>query len=223
MTERRAEKILETLRKTFTVRKWTNSKRDPFQTLIVTIMSQNTADRNTAKAFENLSKHFKITPEGLANAKTSQIENCLKPAGLYRNKAKTMKQVSKIVLEKHHGNLESILSMPFEDARKTLMEFPGVGPKTADVVLLFSAKKPTIPVDTHVDRISKRLGLTPANGDYETVRKSLQSLYDPKDYLAVHMLLISHGRKHCKARNPLCKQCPVDMLCPSKHLWDEND
>jgi endonuclease-3 len=147
----------------------------------------------------------------------------LKPAGLYRNKARTIEQVSKIILEKHHGNPESILSMPFEDARKTLMEFPGVGPKTADVVLLFSANKPTIPVDTHVDRTSKRLGLTPANGDYETVRKSLQSLYDPKDYLAVHMLLISHGRKHCKARNPLCKQCPVDMLCPSRHLWDEND
>ena len=223
MTERRAEKILETLRKTFTMPKWTSSKRDPFKTLIVTIISQNTADRNTAKAFENLSKHFKITPEALANAKISQIENCLKPAGLYRNKARTIKQVSKIILEKHHGNLESILSMPFEDARKTLMEFSGVGPKTADVVLLFSANKPTIPVDTHVDRISKRLGLTPANGDYETVRKSLQSLYDPKDYLAVHMLLISHGRKHCKARNPLCKQCPVDMLCPSRHLWDEND
>jgi len=223
MTERRAEKILETLRKAFTMPKWTNSKRDPFQTLIVTIISQNTTDRNTAKAFENLSRHFKITPEALANAKTSQIENCLKPAGLYRNKAKTVKQVSKIVLEKHHGNLESILSMSFEDARKTLMELPGVGPKTADVVLLFSAKKPTIPMDTHVDRTSKRLGLTPANGDYETVRKSLQSLYDPKDYLAVHVLLISQGRKYCKARNPLCKQCPVDMLCPSRHLWDRND
>jgi endonuclease-3 len=223
MTEKRAEKILETLRKTFTMPKWTNSKRDPFKTLIVTIISQNTADRNTAKAFENLSKHFKITPEALANAKTNQIESCLKPAGLYRNKAKTIKQVSKIILEKHHGNLESILSMPFEDARRALMEFPGVGPKTADVVLLFSAKKPTIPVDTHVDRTSKRLGLTPANGDYETVRKSLQSLYDPKDYLAVHVLLISQGRKCCKARNPLCKQCPVDMLCPSRHLWDKND
>jgi len=223
MTERRAEKILETLRKTFTMPKWTSSKRDPFKTLIVTIISQNTADRNTAKAFENLSKHFKITPEALANAKINQIENCLKPAGLYRNKARTIKQVSKIILEKHHGNLESILSMLFEDARKALMEFSGVGPKTADVVLLFSANKPTIPVDTHVDRTSKRLGLTPASGDYETVRKSLQSLYNPKDYLAVHVLLISHGRKHCKARNPLCKQCPVDMLCPSRHLWDKND
>jgi endonuclease-3 len=98
MTERQAEKILETLRETFTTPRWTYSKRDPFQTLIVTIISQNTADRNTARALENLSKHFKITPAALANAKTGQIEHCLKPAGLYRNKAKTMKQTSKIIL-----------------------------------------------------------------------------------------------------------------------------
>jgi endonuclease-3 len=223
MTERQAEKILEILRKTFTIPKWTNSRRDPFQTLIVTIISQNTADRNTARAFEDLSKHFRITPAALANAKTRQIEHCLKPAGLYRNKAKTMKQTSKIILEQRHGNLESILSMPLEEARKALMDFPGVGPKTADVVLLFSAKKPTIPVDTHVERTSKRLGLASANGDYEIVRKSLQSLYNPKDYLAVHVLLILHGRKYCNARYPLCRQCPVNALCPSRHLWDRND
>jgi endonuclease-3 len=223
VTERLAERILETLRKTFTTTKWTNSKRDSFQTLIVTIISQNTADRNTARAFENLSKRFKITPEALANAKTGQIEHCLKPAGLYRNKTKTIKQTSKIILEQHHGNLDSVLSMPSEEARKALMDFPGVGPKTADVVLLFSAKKPTIPVDTHVERTSKRLGLASTNGDYETVRRSLQSLYGPKDYLAVHVLLISHGRKYCKARDPLCSQCPVNALCPSRHLWDRND
>lgn len=223
MTKRQAEKILEILRKTFTKPKWTDSKRDPFQTLIITIISQNTANRNTARAFENLSKRFKITPEVLANAKTGQIEHCLKPAGLYRNKAKTMKQTSKIILEQHHGNLESILSMPLEEARKALMNFPGVGPKTADVVLLFSAKKPTIPVDTHVERTSKRLGLASASGNYETVRKSLQSLYYPKNYLAVHALLILHGRKYCKARDPLCRPCPANMLCPSRHLWDRND
>jgi endonuclease-3 len=223
MTERRAEEILEIMRRTFTMPKWPSPKRDLFKTLIVTIISQNTADRNTTRAFENLSKHFRITPEALANARTDQIEDCLKPAGLYRTKAKTIKLVSKIMLEKHHGNLEFILSMSFEDARKALMDFPGVGPKTADVVLLFSAEKSTIPVDTHVERTSKRLGLASANGDYETVRKSLQSLYDPKDYLTVHVLLISHGRKYCTARNPLCKQCPVNALCPSRYLWDRND
>jgi endonuclease-3 len=215
MAENRARKILQILRNNFAIPKWTISSREPFETLIVTIISQNTAGRNTAKAFENLSKQFEITPEVLADAETSQIEECLKVAGLYRNKAKTIKQISKIILEKFHGNLKPILSLPFEEARKTLLQLPGVGPKTADVVLLFCSGKPTIPVDTHVNRVTKRLGLAPEDGDYETVRKSLHSLYDPKDYLAVHVLLISLGRKYCKAMNPKCKQCPINTLCPS--------
>jgi endonuclease-3 len=218
MAESQAEKILQALRRNFTMPKWVTSNSDPFKTLIVTIISQNTASRNTAKAFENLSKLFKITPEALANAETSQIEECLKVAGLYRNKAKTLKQASKIVLEKFHGSLKPILSLPFEEARKTLLQLPGVGPKTADVVLLFCSEKPTIPVDTHVNRLSKRLGLAPTNGNYETIRTSLQSLYSPKDYSAVHVLLILLGRKYCRARNPLCNECPLSMLCPSKTI-----
>ncbi len=223
MAEGRPKNILEILRKTFTMPKWVTSTEDPFRTLIVTIISQNTADRNTAKAFENLSKRFKITPEALAKANQKGIEQCLRVGGLYRNKAKTIKQVSKTILEKYHGELKPILSLPTEKARETLMQFPGVGPKTADVVLLFSAKKNTIPVDTHVNRVSKRLGLAPAKGNYEAVRKALQTIYDPADYMQVHVLLISHGRKYCKARLPLCKQCPINTLCPSRHLWDKNN
>ena len=198
---------------------WTKEKLDPFETLVETIISQNTADRNTARAFEALSKRFEIKPEVLAEAQTSEIEQCLKVAGLYKNKAKSIKQVSKIILEEFHGTLEPILSLPFEDARKTLLQFPSVGPKTADVVLLFAAKQPTIPVDTHVNRVAKRLGFAPENADYEIVRKSLQSLYNPRDYLAVHLLLIAHGRKFCKARRPQCSECPLNMHCPSKGLW----
>src|SRR3989304_4748847 len=94
-------------------------------------------------------------------AKRSQIEECLRVGGLYRNKAKTIKQVSKIILESFHGSLQPILSLPLEEARKTLMALPGIGPKTADVLLLFSARQPTIPVDTHVNRVAKRLGFAP--------------------------------------------------------------
>jgi endonuclease-3 len=71
-------------------------------------------------------------------------------------------------------------------------------------------------VDTHVNRVAKRLGLAPTNGNYEAVRLSLQSLFKPKDYLAVHLLLISHGRKYCKARQPHCQECPLNNHCPSK-------
>jgi len=218
MSKNRAEKILRKLQKTFTSPKWTTSDRDPLKTLIVTIISQNTADKNTAKAFENLSKQFQITPEALANAEKSKIEECLKVAGLYRNKAKTINHVSKSIVKNFQGDLTQVLSLSFEEARKALLQLPGVGPKTADVVLLFCAEKPTIPVDTHVNRVSKRLGLAPKNGDYEAIRKSLQKLYDPKDYLSIHILLISLGRTHCKARNPSCKQCPVNMLCRSRHV-----
>lgn len=218
MNENRAGKILQALQRTFTMPKWVTSNKDPFETLIVTIISQNTADRNTAKAFENLSKRFKIQPEVLANAETSQIEECLRVAGLYRNKAKTIKRISKIILEEFHGTLNTILSLPFREARKTLLKLPGVGPKTADVLLLFCSQKPTIPVDTHVNRVAKRLGLAPQKGDYEIVRQSLQSFYSSKDYLSVHILLILLGRKYCKARNPLCKDCPVNVLCPSRQL-----
>ena len=221
MEEKRAFAVLAILRRTFTLPKWTEAKRNPFETLIVTIISQNTADRNTARAFERLSNRFEIQPEVLAKAETSKIEEALKTAGLYRNKAKTIKQVSRIILEKFHGSLQHILSLPLEEARKTLIQMPGIGPKTADVVLLFSKRQPTVPVDTHVNRVSKRLGLAPANGDYEAVRTSLQSLYDPRDYLAVHVLLIAHGRRYCKARRPLCKQCPVNIHCPSRGLWDK--
>jgi endonuclease-3 len=223
MAENRAKSILQILRKTFTLPKWIPSTNDSFKTLIVTIISQNTNDRNTAKAFENLSNKFEIKPEILANAQESQIEQCLKVAGLYRNKAKTIKKTSEIILNQYHGKLESILSLPLEEARNALLQLPGVGPKTADVVLLFCAEKPTIPVDTHVDRVSKRLGLVTAQGDYEAVRTSLQDLYDPKDYLEIHVLLIQHGRKYCEARTPSCKQCPINRFCPSRHLWDESD
>jgi endonuclease-3 len=221
--DKRAATVLRILRETFAMPKWTEAKRDPFETLIVTIISQNTADRNTARAFEHLSNRFEIKPEVLAEAKTSQIEEALKTGGLYRNKAKTIKRVSRIILERFHGSLQPVLSLPLEEARKTLMALPGIGPKTADVVLLFSVKQPTIPVDTHVNRVAKRLGFAPADGDYEAVRMSLQSLYDHRDYLAVHVLLIAHGRRYCKARRPLCKQCPVNMHCPSRGLWDKNE
>lgn len=216
MSGDRARKILEILRRSFALPEWLTSNMDPFETLIVTIISQNTADKNTERAFESLSGKFPITPEALANADTKEIEECLKPAGLYRNKAKVIKEVSRIILERYNGSLNQILERPFEESRKTLMELPGVGPKTADVVLLFSGGKPTIPVDTHVERVSKRLGLAPKNGGYEEVRKALQNIFKPEDYLDAHILLISLGRKYCRARNPRCGECILRILCPSR-------
>jgi len=216
MEKERAQRILEILMRNFNLPEWTNSPcKNPFETLIRTIISQNTSNRNTARAFEKLSKKFpRMTPEAFSKAERGEIEECLKPAGLYRNKSRIIKKLSKLILEEYDGKLEQVLVLPIEKAREKLRELPGVGQKTADILLLFCAKQPTVPVDTHVNRVSRRLGLAPKDGDYEKVRSSLQTLYNPKDYLAVHVLLILLGRNYCKARNPRCTSCPVNRLCP---------
>jgi len=220
MTKKRANKILKVLRKEFGLPNWREKGRAPFETLVVTVISQNTNDRNTARAFENLSKKFEVTPEALSKVNIAEIEEALKVAGLYRNKARTIKKISKIILEDFGGSINFIFKTPFEQARKKLLGLPGVGPKTADVVLLFAANKPTLPVDTHVNRVSKRLALVDVKADYEDVRKTLQPLFDSQDYYAVHVLLILHGRKYCRAANPLCNQCPINHLCPFKFVED---
>jgi endonuclease-3 len=218
MTKIRANKILKLLRKEFNLPHWRDKQRNPFQTLIVTVISQNTASRNTARAFENLSKKFEIIPEALSKAPVTEIEETLKIAGLYHNKAKVIKKLSSIILQDFNSSLNFIFNSSLEQAREKLVALPGVGPKTADVVLLFSAKKPTLPVDTHVNRVSKRLRLVDVKAGYEGVRMGLQQLFSPQDYYAVHVLFILHGRKYCRAKKPLCKQCPVNQLCPSRRV-----
>jgi endonuclease-3 len=188
---------------------------DAFETLVVTIISQNTVDTNTERAYTKLQATLKLTPKALAEAPISQIEECIKVAGLWQAKAAAIQAASKTVLDCYGGSLDPIMSLPVEEARMAFMAMQGVGPKTADVVLLFSADKPTIPVDTHVNRVSRRIGLAPQVGGYEAVRLSLQAHFDPKDYLALHLLLIGLGRQFCKAQKPLCCQCPVQSDCPS--------
>jgi len=138
MIGNRAKSVLRALRSAFRVPKWTTANRDPFKTLVETIISQNTTGGNAANAFEKLSKQFEIMPEVLANAEANRIEECLKEAGLYRNKARTIKQVSRIILEKFDGDLKPVLSSSLEEARKTLQQLPGVGPKTAMLFCFFA-------------------------------------------------------------------------------------
>jgi endonuclease-3 len=202
MTRQKANKILDALQETYSLPKWTIATKNPFETLIKTIISQNTNDQNTARAFERLSNRFRIVPEILAKAKIQDIERSIKVAGLYRNKSRVIKHISQVIVQNYESDMNRILQLPLEDARNALLSLHGVGPKTADVVLLFAGKRPTIPVDTHVNRVSKRLGLVSTSADYEAVRRTLQSLFSPSDFLSVHILLIMHGRRAAKLGNP---------------------
>jgi len=187
----------------------------PFETLIRTIISQNTNWRNTRAAYKRLSEKFEIKPEVLAEVDIREIEEALRIAGLFRNKARVIKEVSKQIKEKFDGDLNRVLSMPIEEARKILMSLPGVGPKTADILLLFNARKPVMPVDTHIMRISKRLGLVREKAGYEEIRKTIENLLPKKSevMLEMHLALIRLGREICKAKKPKCDVCPLNNIC----------
>lgn len=211
----RAQKILRILSDEFDLPEWTGSQKEPFKTLIITVLSQATNDRNRDRAYRNLSEKYEISAQTLAVADVREIEEAIRVGGLYRNKSRKIRELSRTILDRFQGSLDFVYSESLENARSMLMSIPGVGPKTADVVLLFSAKKPTVPVDTHVHRVSRRLGLAPLKGDYDEIRGALESLYSPKEYLDIHLLLISLGRKYCRARNPLHCNCSVNSLCPT--------
>ena len=201
----------------YPVQSWAGSATS-FETLIGTILSQNTNDLNRDTAMNALKSRFEISPQALWHAPIDEVIECIRPAGLYRVKAPRIKEVSRIILDRFDGDLDSVLKKKPDEARSILMEFPGVGYKTADILLAFVAGKPTIPVDTHVMRISKRLGIVRKNARYEETRLALERTVPPRRRVAMHLSLIRFGREICKAPNPLCPKCLVNSSCPSSRV-----
>lgn len=212
-TRRNEVKMLETIGKLFTVQLW--KPQSPFATLINTILSQNTNDRNSDAAMKKLRGKYKVTPRVLAKLKAHDLIPYIRSAGLYTSKAPNIIETSKIIMKQYGGQLTPILDLPYAEAKEKLMELPGVGPKTADILMAFVAKHPVIPVDTHVARVTKRLGIAAKNADYEKVRHSLEALIQPTRRVRLHLSVIEFGRKICKAPRPLCQSCPIHQLCPS--------
>jgi len=205
--------MLATIGRQFPVEVW--KAGSPFETLIHTILSQNTNDRNSDAAMRKLRKRYRITPKVLSKANAKDLIPCIRSAGLYRSKAPRIIEVSRIIQEQYGGRLAPILKLPYGQAKEKLMALPGVGPKTADILLAFVAKNPVIPVDTHIARVSKRLGIVTANATYEELRTSLEALITPRDRLSLHLSIIAFGREICRAPRPRCSICPVNEWCPS--------
>lgn len=196
-----------------------NYLKDPFEALVATIISQNTNDLNTLRALDNLRKALgHIAPGEVLKADLKTLEGALRVAGLYRNKSRVLKEVAEQVIARYGGNLWPVLSRPVEEARKELLSLRGVGHKTADVLLLFSAKRPVMPIDTHIMRVSRRLGLASEKAGYEEVRASLEKGFGGRDFYTLHLSLINLGRKYCRARRPDCVNCPLSDLCPKVNV-----
>ncbi len=188
--------------------------KPPLDELIQTILSQNTSDANSDRAYASLRRAFP-TWEDVRAADTDALAESIRVGGLGRIKAPRIQQIL-VHLERERGGatLDFLDEMPVNQARSYLLSLPGVGPKTAACVLLFSLHKPALPVDTHVYRVSQRLGLIGEKVNAEQAHTLLEALIPPDLYYPFHLLLIQHGRTLCSAQRPKCDACPLADLCP---------
>jgi endonuclease III len=187
-----------------------HAHRAPVDELILTVLSQNTNDRNRDVAWARLRERFPSW-DAVREAPVGEIEDAIRPGGLAPTKAVRIQRILEALGEDDLCWLEDA---PLEEARDYLCELPGVGRKTAACVLLFSFGRPEVPVDTHVYRVTSRLGLIRPGASFDEAHDELLRLVDPEDAYEVHVLLIRHGRRTCTARDPRCAECPLRRMCP---------
>lgn len=193
---------------------------DPLGELVATILSQHTSDTNSERAYRQLRATF-ATWEQVRDAPVADVEAAIRSGGLAKQKARRIQQILYILTERLGDQpltLDALDSMPLDDAQTWLRELPGVGPKTAACVMLFALGKPAFPVDTHVWRVTKRLGLISQRTSAENTQEILQSLIAPAWRHTMHINLIHHGRQICYARNPACFRCPLTAEC--QYYWE---
>jgi endonuclease-3 len=208
------KEVLELLEHEYGACQW-RSDSDPLDVLIGTILSQNTSDANSGRAFASLKASFDSW-EAVASAPAEHIARIIKSGGLSQIKAARIKQVlEQIEMEQGRISLDFLKSKIMADAEEYLMHLPGVGHKTASCVLLFSLGKPSLPVDTDIFRIAKRLGLIDSKTSIEKAPRLLQEQIPPSKVYQFHVHMIEHGRRIYHARQPHCHRCILRSICPS--------
>ena len=191
---------------------------DALAELILTVLSQNTADTNSGRAFTQMLRRYPSW-QAIAEAPPDELIATIQLGGLAQQKAPRIQAILRAVEERSPAwDLDFLGELSTAEAREWLLSLPGVGPKTAACVLLFALGRPAMPVDTHVERVSKRLGLIPPKATAAQAHGLLEDLVDPKSYYRFHMLMIKHGRRTCAARRPACERCPLEPDCPSSVL-----
>jgi len=179
------------------------SQEDPFYILISTVLSARNKDEMTIKATQKLFAKYKM-PKQIAEAPLKKLEPLIKQSGFYKTKAKRIKEISKILLEKYKGRVP--------DDFDKLIDLPGVGRKTAGCVMVYAFNKPAIPVDTHVHRISNRLGWVKTKTREQT-EQELMKIIPKKYWLDVNEVLVIHGQTVCAPISPFCSKCKIRESC----------
>lgn len=213
LQKKRAQEIFRKLEKAYGQPVW-KTPVTPLDELMLTILSQNTNDRNRDLAFQNLKRSF---PEWgqVKDAPLNDVVSSIRSAGLGNQKGARMQAILRQISEEN-GSLDIafLSNMDADRARQWLMRFKGVGPKTASIVMQFALHHPAFPVDTHIFRISRRLGLRPEKLSAEKTHAWMEELFKPEQYGSAHLNLIRLGREICHARKPACGICPLQEKCP---------
>ena len=187
--------------------------RDPLDELVLTILSQNTSDRNSGRAFRLLKQRYPDY-QAVLEAPTAELYEVIKPAGLGNIKAPRIQAVLAEILRRQGAlDLEVLRSLPMAEAKAWLTSLPGIGPKTAACVLCFACGMPALPVDTHVHRVALRLGLIGPRVNADAAHDLLERALPPEQVYSFHVNMILHGRQICHALRPECPRCPLLEIC----------
>ena len=193
---------------------------DPVTELVLTLLSQNTSDTNSGRAFQQLLARYPDWDAVLASD-PAELEETIRPGGLAPTKAKRMRELLEQLRARLGPEWDASLlaTLPIGEAKQWLVSLPGVGPKTAACVLLFSLGRDALPVDTHVHRVSQRLGLIGAKVNAVKAHDALEAQLPSAKYYDFHVSIIRHGRRVCHARRPRCGECVLRDRCPSAEGW----
>jgi endonuclease-3 len=208
----KAQLVTEKLDEFYGTPEWRNPL-PPLDELVSTILSQNTNDLNRDRAFEALRERFPTWGK-VRDAEEQDVIEAIRPAGLANQKGPRIQHVLReITAERGALDITFLSDLDPQEAKDWLMKFRGVGPKTAAIVLQFSLGKPAFPVDTHVHRVTGRIGLRPSGMNAEKAHEHLADLFPPEKYYSAHLNIIRLGREICHARKPECPRCPLTEVC----------
>ncbi len=187
-----------------------------FEVIVGAILTQNTAWTNVEKAMANLKRARLLTPRALRRASTEQIARLVRPSGYYNLKAKKLQAFSGFLHEKHRGRLAHLFAQDTVSVRDELLAVYGIGPETADSIILYAANQPIFVVDAYTRRIAARLGLTRADASYDELQQLFMT-HLPRDtalFNEYHALLVALGKNFCRKSVPRCVECPLRSICP---------
>jgi endonuclease-3 related protein len=187
----------------------------PFEVCVGAILTQSTAWSNVEKAIDNLKKEDLLTPQKLNRVETKRLAQLIKPAGYYNAKTRKLKEFTTHLAENHNNDLDRLFSQPIPKLREELLSIWGIGPETADSIILYAAEKPTFVVDAYTKRVFHRLGFTKEDIHYEKLKEFSENNLprDTQVYNEFHALIVRLGKEHCKKTKPLCAGCPLIKDC----------